>query len=156
MAKQIKYSDDARNQIFLGIEMVAKAVMVTMGPKGRNVIIEKSYGAPTVTNDGVSIVKEIEFEDKFLNIGANLSKEAASKTNESAGDGTTTATALTYAVSKDGLRYIKSGVNPFSLSRGLHKAVEKVVEELAMKSKTIKSKEEIKQVAALSAQDEEV
>lgn len=115
MAKVIKYHDDARKDIFMGIELVAKAVMVTMGPKGKNVLLEKSYGAPKVTNDGVTIAKEIEFEDKYYNIGAQLVKEAADNTVKLAGDGTTTTTVLTYAMAKEGLRYIRAGVNPFSL-----------------------------------------
>lgn len=156
MSKHIKYGDDARTQIFTGIEMVAKAVMVTMWPKWRNVILEKSYGAPTVTNDGVTVAKEIELEDKYHNIGASLVKEAASKTNDLAWDGTTTSTVLTYAIAREWLRYIKSGVNPFSLSRWLHKAVEHIILKLNDKSKILDKKEEIRQVATLSAQDDAV
>ena len=138
------------------MELVAKTVMVTMGPKGRNVILEKSFGAPTVTNDGVTVAKEIDLDDKYHNVGAALVKEAASKTNDAAGDGTTTTTVFTYAMAKEGMRYIRSGVNPFALGRGLHKAVNKLVQDIASESKSLESKEEIKQVAALSAQDEEV
>ncbi|MCF7834865.1 chaperonin GroEL [Candidatus Gracilibacteria bacterium] len=156
MAKLINYGDDARKDIFQGIEMVANAVKVTMGPKGRNVILEKSYGGPTVTNDGVTVAKEIELENKSYNIGASMIKEAAEKTNKEAGDGTTTTVVLAYAMAKEGLRYIRSGVNPFALGRGLHKAVNKLVEELNQKAKALKTKEEIKQVATISAQDEEV
>lgn len=142
--------------MFHGIEMVANAVKVTMGPKGRNVILEKSYGAPTVTNDGVTVAKEIELEDKTHNIGASMIKEAAEKTNKEAGDGTTTTVVLAHAMAKEGLRYVRSGVNPFALGRGLHKAVAKLIEDLKAKAKPIKNKEEIKQVATISAQDEEV
>lgn len=156
MAKTIHYGDEARKNIFQGIEMVANAVKVTMGPKWRNVILEKSYGAPTITNDGVTVAKEIDLEDKAHNIGASMIKEAAEKTNKEAGDGTTTTVVLAHAMAKEGLRYIRSGVNPFALGRGLHKAVAKLIEDLAAKAKPIKNKEEIKQVATISAQDEEV
>ena len=118
--------------------------------------MEKSFGAPTVTNDGVTVAKEIDLDNKYHNVGAALVKEAASKTNDAAGDGTTTTTVFAYAMAKEGMRYIRSGVNPFALGRGLHKAVNKIVEDLATESKTLASKDEIKQVAALSAQDEEV
>ncbi len=156
MAKIIHYSDDARKNIFTGIEAVTNAVKVTMWPKWRNVIWDKSYGSPTVTNDGVTVAKEIELEDKVLNIWASMIKEAAEKTNKEAGDGTTTTVVLTHAMAKEWLRYIRSGVNPFALGRWLHKTVEKVVSELQKTAKTIKNKEEIKQVATISAQDEEV
>ncbi len=156
MAKTIHYGDEARKQMFQGIEMVANAVKVTMGPKGRNVILEKSYGSPTVTNDWVTVAKEIELEDKMNNIGASMIKEAAEKTNKEAGDGTTTTVVLSHAMAKEWLRYIRSGVNPFALGRGLHKTVAKLIEDLAAKAKPIKNKEEIKQVATISAQDEEV
>jgi chaperonin GroEL len=156
MAKHISYGDEARKDIFAGIEAVANAVKVTMGPKGRNVILEKSYGWPTVTNDGVTVAKEIELENKYHNIGASIVKEAAEKTNKQAGDGTTTTTVLTYAMAQEGLRYIRSGVNPFALGRGLHKAVAKLIQELQAETKQLKSKDEIQQVATISAQDEEV
>ena len=157
MAKQIKYGDDARKEIFSGIQMVADAVKVTMGPKGRNVILERSYGGPIVTNDGVTVAKEIELEEKAENIGASMLKEAAEKTNKEAGDGTTTTVVLAEAMASEGLRYIRSGVNPFSLGKGLHKAVAKLVAEIEGKAQQIgDSKEKIKQVATISAQDEEV
>jgi len=156
MAKVIRYSDDARKVVYSGIKEVADAVKVTMGPKGKNVMIESSFGGPKITNDGVSVAKEIELEDKFANIGAELVKEAANKTNDSAGDGTTTTVTLVDSISKEGLRYITSGVNPFSLWKGLDKAVSKLVEKLQEKSKKIETKEEIKQVATISAQDEQV
>lgn len=156
MAKIIKFSDEARQKMFSGIEQVAKVVIVTMGPKGRNVILDKGYGAPQVTNDGVTIAKEIELEDKFENMGAELVKEAAEKTNTLAGDGTTTATLLTYALAKEGLRNIKTGVNAVELKNGMKKAGEKVVEELGKNAKMISTKSEIAQVATISAQDAEV
>ncbi|HPC34406.1 MAG TPA: chaperonin GroEL [Candidatus Absconditabacterales bacterium] len=157
MAKHIKYADEARKEIFSGMQMVADAVKVTMGPKGRNVILEKSYGGPTVTNDGVTVAKDIELEDKSENIGASMLKEAAEKTNKEAGDGTTTTVVLAEAMAREGLRYIRSGVNPFSLGKGLHRAIEKLVSEIKGKAQQIgDSKEKIKQVATVSAQDEEV
>lgn len=156
MPKHIHYGDDARKDVFAGIEMVANAVKVTMGPKGRNVILDKGYGWPTVTNDGVTVAKDIELENKLHNIGASIVKEAAEKTNKQAGDGTTTTTVLTYAMAQEGLRYIRSGVNPFALGRGLHKAVAKLIQELQAETKQLKSKEEIQQVATISAQDDEV
>ncbi len=156
MAKIIKFSDEARQKMMSGIEQVAKTVTVTMGPKGRNVILDKGYGAPQVTNDGVTIAKEIELEDKFENMGAELVKEAAEKTNTLAGDGTTTATLLTYALAREGLRNIKTGVNAVELKNGMKKAGEKVVEELGKNAKMISTKSEIAQVATISAQDSEV
>ena len=138
------------------MKAVADAVRVTMGPKGRNVILERSYGSPTVTNDGVTVAKEIELEDAYENIGASLVKESASKTNDAAGDGTTTATVLADAIAAEGLRFVTSGVNPFALSRGLHKAVNRLTAKIAEKSIKLESKEQIIQIAALSAQDETV
>ena len=142
--------------MFQGMEMVADAVKVTMWPKGRNVILEKSFWAPTVTNDWVTVAKEIELEDKMNNVWASMIKEAAEKTNKEAWDGTTTTVVLAHAMSKEGLRFIRSGVNPFALGRGLHKTIDKVVADLQAQAKPIKNKEEIKQVATISAQDEEV
>jgi chaperonin GroEL len=156
MAKQIHFGDEARKGIYAGIKAVADAVKVTMGPKGRNVILERSYGTPTVTNDGVTVAKEIELEDKFENIGAALIKEAASKTNDAAGDGTTTATVLADGIAREGLRYVTAGVNPFALSRGLHKAVDQLVMKIQEKSIKVETKDQIRQVASLSAQDEAV
>jgi len=156
MAKHMQFNDDARNAVFAGMQKVADAVKVTMGPKGRNVILERSYGTPTVTNDGVTVAKEIELEDKAENIGAALVKEAAMKTNDAAGDGTTSTVILVEAIAKEGLRHIRSGVNPFSLGKGLHKAVNKVLEELQKKVKDVQGKEEINQIATISAQDDEV
>lgn len=156
MSKTINYGHEARKNMFQWMEMVTNAVKVTMWPKGRNVILEKSYGSPTVTNDWVTVAKEIELEDKMQNIGASMLKEVAEKTNKEAGDWTTTTVILAHAMSKEGLRYVRSGVNPFALGRWLHKAVAKLIEELKVKAKPIKNKEEIKQVATISAQDEEV
>lgn len=157
MAKHIKYADEARKEIFSWMQMVADAVKVTMGPKWRNVILEKSYWWPTVTNDGVTVAKDIELEDKSENIGASMLKEAAEKTNKEAGDWTTTTVVLAEAMAREGLRYIRSGVNPFSLGKGLHRAIEKLVSEIKGKAQQIwDSKEKIKQVATISAQDEEV
>ena len=156
MSKTIHYSDDARKLMFQGMEMVADAVKVTMWPKWRNVVLEKSYWAPTVTNDWVTVAKEIELEDKMNNVWASMIKEAAEKTNKEAWDWTTTTVVLAHAMSKEWLRFIRSGVNPFALGRGLHKTVDKVISELQAQAKPIKNKEEIKQVATISAQDEEV
>ena len=157
MKKDIHYADNARKLLLEGVEIVNNVVKVTMGPKGRNVILDKSYGVPTVTNDGVTVAKEIELENKVQNVGANMVKESAEKTNKEAGDGTTSTVVLAHAITKEGLRYIDSGINPFALGRGLHKTVEKLVVEIQKAAQQIgDSKELIKQVATLSAQDEEV
>jgi chaperonin GroEL len=154
--KHIHFGDEARLKMFTGVEKVAKTVTATIGPKGRNVIFSKGYGAPQITNDGVTIAKEIELEDKIENMGAELVKEAASRTNDAAGDGTTTATLLTYAMIKEGLREIRSGINAIELKNGMKKAGEAVVQELVRNAKMISTKEEIAQVATISAQDSEV
>ncbi len=156
MAKVIRFGDEAKNAVFAGVQKVADAVKVTMWPKGRNVILERSYGAPIVTNDGVTVAKDIELEDKTENIGAALVKEAATKTNDAAGDGTTTTVVLVEAIVREGLRYIRSGVNPFSLGKGLHKAVDAVVSSIQKAAKDVAKKEEIQQIATISAQDESV
>jgi chaperonin GroEL len=156
MSKDIKFGDDARQRIFKWMETVAKTVIVTMGPKGRNVVLSKSFGSPQVTNDGVTIAKEIELEDKFENMGAELVKEAAEKTNTIAWDGTTTATLLTYAMAREGLRYIRTWINAVELKNGMRKAGELVIDELEKNSKKITKKDEIAQVATISAQDTEV
>lgn len=156
MAKVIKFWDEVRQKMFNWIEAVAKTVTVTMWPKGRNVVLEKWYGAPQVTNDGVTIAKEIELEDKFENMWAELVKEAAEKTNTIAWDGTTTATLLTYAIAREGLRYIRNGINAVELKNWLKKAGQKVIDELEKNSKKVTNKDEIAQVATISAQDEEV
>ncbi len=157
MKKDIHYADDARKQLLKWVETVANVVKVTMGPKGRNVILDKWFGAPTVTNDGVSVAKEIELEDKVENVWAEMVKEAAEKTNKEAWDGTTSTVVLAHAIAKEGLRYIDSGINPFALGRWLHKAVDKLVADIQDTAQQIwDSKEQIKQVATISAQDEEV
>jgi len=156
MSKNIHFGDEARLQMFSGMEKVAKVVSATIGPKGRNVIFSKGYGAPQVTNDGVTIAREIELEDKIENMGAELIKEAASRTNDAAWDGTSTATLLTYAMVKEGLREIRSGINAIELKNGMKKAGSLVVAELEKMSKTLNTQEEIEQVATISAQDSEV
>jgi chaperonin GroEL len=155
-AKNIHFGDEARLKMFVGIEKVAKTVTATIGPKGRNVIFSKGYGAPQVTNDGVTIAKEIELEDKIENMGAELIKEAASRTNDAAGDGTTTATLLTYAMAKEGLREIRSGINAIELKNGMKRAGEAVAAELEANARHLATKAEIAQVATISAQDSEV
>jgi len=156
MAKQIKFADDARGAMFSGIEQVAKTVTVTMWPKGRNVVFDRGFGAPQVTNDGATIAKEIELEDKFENMGAELVKQAAERANTLAGDGTTTATLLTYALAKEWLENIKDGVNAVELKNGMKAAGEIVIARLAENAKAISSPEEIEQVASISAQDSRV
>lgn len=156
MAKEIKFWDDARAAMFAGIEQVAKTVTVTMWPRGRNVVFDRGFGAPQVTNDGATIAKEIELEDKFENMWAELVKEAAERTNTLAGDGTTTATLLTYALAKEGLKKIKSGVNSVELKNGMKAAWELVWRELSKNAKLISTQEEISQVATISAQDAQI
>jgi chaperonin GroEL len=156
MAKQLIFSAEAREKVLEGVSKLTQAVRATMGPKGRNVLIEKPYGAPTVTKDGVSVAREIDLEDKFENMGAQLVKEAATKTNDAAGDGTTTATVLAHAIMQAGMKHISSGSNAISIKRGIDKAVEAVVAELEKMKKDISSKEEYKAVATISAQDDEV
>src|SRR5690625_1984076 len=156
MAKEIKFSEEARRAMLDGVDTLANAVKVTLGPKGRNVVLDKSFGSPLITNDGVTIAKEIELEDKFENMGAQLVAEVASKTNEVAGDGTTTATVLAQAMIREGLKNVTSGANPVGLRRGIEKAVEVAVEELGNISKPIEGKESIAQVASISSDDEEV
>jgi len=156
MAKQIIYDEKARNALKRGVDQLTNAVKVTLGPKGRNVVIEKSYGGPTITKDGVTVAKEIELEDKFENIGAELIKEVASKTNDAAGDGTTTATLLAQAMITEGLKMVSSGVSPIELRQGMEKKVAEIVANLKKMSKTISTKEEIAQVASISANDKEI
>ena len=155
-AKDVKFGTDARAKMLEGVDILANAVKTTLGPKGRNVVIERSFGAPRTTKDGVSVAKEIELEDKFENMGAQMVKEVASKTNDNAGDGTTTATLLTYALAKEGLRNIKTGVNAVELKNGMKKAGELIYQELEKNSKKISTREEVAQVATISAQDPEV
>ncbi|MBP1948278.1 chaperonin GroEL [Virgibacillus litoralis] len=156
MAKEIKFSEDARRAMLNGVDTLANAVKVTLGPKGRNVVLDKKYGSPLITNDGVTIAKEIELEDHFENMGAQLVSEVASKTNDVAGDGTTTATVLAQSMIREGLKNVTSGANPVGVRRGIEKAVEAAVGELKSISEPIESKESIAQVASVSSGDEEV
>ena len=156
MAKEIKYGADARAALEAGVDKLANTVRVTLGPKGRNVVLDKSFGAPLITNDGVTIAKEIELEDAYENMGAQLVKEVATKTNDVAGDGTTTATVLAQAMIKEGMKNLAAGANPIILRKGMKKATEKAVEALVEMSKTVDGKNQIAKVAAISAGDEEV
>lgn len=156
MAKEIKYNNDARSKLVEGVNKLANTVKVTLGPKGRNVVLEKSFGTPLITNDGVSIAKEIELEDHFENMGAKLVSEVASKTNDIAGDGTTTATVLTQAIVLEGIKNVTAGANPVGIRRGIEKATKSAVDALHTMSKEVSSKEEIAQVAAISSGHEEV
>ncbi|AJY73919.1 chaperonin GroEL [Paenibacillus beijingensis] len=156
MAKEIKFSEEARRGMLRGVDALANTVKVTLGPKGRNVVLEKKFGSPLITNDGVSIAKEIELEDAFENAGAQLVKEVATKTNDVAGDGTTTATVLAQAIIREGLKNVTAGANPVVIRKGIEKAVRAAVEELKAISKPIAGKQSIAQVAAISSGDEEV
>jgi len=156
MAKEIKFNEDGRRAMLRGVDTLANAVKVTLGPKGRNVVLDKKFGSPLITNDGVTIAKEIELEDAFENMGAQLVSEVASKTNDVAGDGTTTATVLAQAMIREGLKNVTSGANPVGIRRGIEKAVATAVEELHNISSSVNSKEEIAQVAAISSADDEV
>ncbi|OGZ31904.1 MAG: chaperonin GroL [Candidatus Portnoybacteria bacterium RIFCSPLOWO2_12_FULL_39_9] len=156
MAKQIKYDEQARRRLKRGVDKLANAVKVTLGPKGRNVVLDKGFGAPTITNDGVTIAKEIELEDKFENIGAEIIKEVATKTNDLAGDGTTTATVLAQAIITQGLKNVAAGANPLAIKKGIEKGVESVVAALKKISKPVSGKAEIAQIATISAEDQEV
>jgi len=155
MAKEIIFSDDARNKLAIGVEKLTDAVKVTMGPRGRNVLIQKSYGSPSITKDGVSVAREIELKDKLEDMGAGLVKEVASNTADEAGDGTTTATVLANAIFKEGLRNITAGANPVEVKRGMDKALEEILKNLKESSKAIKDKNEIAQVATISANSDE-
>ncbi|MEP9377713.1 chaperonin GroEL [Aquabacter sp. CN5-332] len=150
-AKDVKFSSDAREKLLRGVDILANAVKVTLGPKGRNVVIEKSFGAPRITKDGVTVAKEIELEDKFENLGAQLVREVASKTNDLAGDGTTTATVLAQAIVKEGAKAVAAGMNPMDLKRGIDLAVEAIVKDLAANAKKVTSNDEIAQVGTISA-----
>src|SRR5687768_14184401 len=153
-AKDLKFSDSARAKLVSGVNTLADAVKVTLGPKGRNVVLERSFGAPTVTKDGVSVAKEIELEDAFENMGVQMLKEVASKTSDVAGDGTTTATVLAQAIFNEGLKNVTAGADPMSLQRGIDRAVEAVVKELAVMSKSTKHKKEIAQVATIASNND--
>src|SRR5437773_4880161 len=156
MAKIIAFDEEARRGLERGMNVLADAVKVTLGPKGRNVVLEKKWGAPTITNDGVSIAKEIELEDPYEKIGAELVKEVAKKTDDVAGDGTTTATVLAQAIVKEGLRNVAAGASPMSLKRGIERAVELAVESIRNQSKEVDSKDQIADVGAISAADPEI
>ena len=153
-AKEIKFNTEARDKVLRGVDILANAVKVTLGPKGRNVILEKTWGSPTVTKDGVTVAKEIELEDKFENMGAQMVKEVASKTSDVAGDGTTTATVLAQAIYREGVKVVAAGANPMDVKRGIDKAVETVVEELKKMSKPTKDQKEISQVGTISANND--
>jgi chaperonin GroEL len=153
-AKDVKFSTDARDKMLRGVDILANAVRVTLGPKGRNVVLDKSYGAPRVTKDGVTVAKEIELEDKFENMGAQMLREVASKTSDIAGDGTTTATVLAQAIVKEGIKLVAAGMNPMDLKRGIDLAVDEIVKDVARQAKKVKSSEEIAQVGTVAANGE--
>ena len=153
-AKEVRFSADARDRMLRGVDILANAVKVTLGPKGRNVILDKSYGAPRTTKDGVTVAKEIELEDKFENMGAQMVREVAQKTNDMAGDGTTTATVLAHAILREGMKSVAAGMNPMDLKRGIEKAVAQVVEEIQKKAKKVKDTAEIEQVGTVAANGE--
>ena len=146
-AKDVRFSSDAREKMLRGVDVLANAVRVTLGPKGRNVIIDKSFGAPRITKDGVTVAKEIELDDKFENMGAQMVREVASKTNDTAGDGTTTATVLAQAIVREGAKLVAAGMNPMDLKRGVDLAVTEAVKDIAKRSKKIKESSEVAQVA---------
>ena len=154
-AKEVRFSDDARHRMAAGVAILANAVKQTLGPKGRNVVLEKSFGAPTVTKDGVSVAKEIELEDKFENMGAQMVKEVASKTSDVAGDGTTTATVLAHAILREGLKSVSAGMNPMDLKRGIDKGVIAITEQLKKLSKPCTDAKAIAQVGTISANGDE-
>ncbi|MGL4773341.1 MAG: chaperonin GroEL, partial [Clostridium sp.] len=156
MAKMLKFGEEARRSMQVGVDKLADTVKVTLGPKGRNVVLDKKFGAPLITNDGVSIAREIELEDPYENMGAQLVKEVATKTNDVAGDGTTTATLLAQAIIREGLKNVTAGANPMLIRNGIRKAVEKAVEEILSISKPVAGKEDIARVAAISSADEEI
>src|SRR5690242_15932807 len=156
MAKQLKFNEEARRALKRGVDQVADAVKTTLGPRGRNVAIDKKYGAPTVTHDGVTVAKEIELEDHFANMGAQLLKQAATKTNDVAGDGTTTATVLAQAIVHEGMRNVAAGANAMLLKRGLDLAADAVVARIRELATPVKGQEEIAQVAAISASNKEI
>src|SRR5574344_1080399 len=156
MSKMIKSGEEARKALEVGVDTLADAVKITLGPKGRNVVLDKKFGAPLITNDGVTIAKEIELDDEFENLGAQLVKEVSVKTNDVAGDGTTTAALLAQAIVREGMKNIAAGANPMILKKGIAKATEYTVEELKKISKPIESKTAIAQVASVSAGDEEI
>src|SRR5512146_1012599 len=156
MAKQLLFDTEARAALKRGVDALADAVRITLGPKGRNVVLDKKFGSPVITNDGVTIAKEIELEDPFENMGAQLVKEVATKTNDVAGDGTTTATLLAQAIIREGLKNVAAGANPMVIKKGILKAVEVAVDAIKDGSQKIKGKEDIARVASISANDEEI
>src|SRR3989339_1881947 len=155
MAKEILFDQHARNKILRGVNILSNAVKVTLGPKGRNVVIEKSFGSPVITKDGVTVAKEVELKDRFENMGAQMVKEVASKTSDVAGDGTTTATVLAQAIVREGMKFVAAGMNPMDLKRGIDKAVITAVEELKKASKPCKDDKAIAQVGTISANSDE-
>src|SRR5574340_767066 len=150
-AKDVKFAGEARERMLRGVDILANAVKVTLGPKGRNVVLDKSFGAPRITKDGVTVAKEIELEDKFENMGAQMVREVAQKTNDLAGDGTTTATVLAQAIVKEGAKAVAAGMNPMDLKRGVDLAVEKIVADLKKNSKKVSSSSEVAQVGTISS-----
>ena len=156
MAKMIKFNEEGRKKLEAGVNTLADTVKITLGPRGRNVVLEKAYGAPLITNDGVSIAKEIELEDPFENMGAQLIKEVATKANDVAGDGTTTATVLAQAIVKEGLKMVSAGANPMFIKKGIEKGTREAVKHLSERAKKIESIDEIAQVASISAADDEI
>src|SRR6056297_1740952 len=154
-AKQLKFDTEARQSVLEGVEKLSRALKVTLGPRGRNVVLDKKFGSPTVTKDGVTVAKEIELEDPFENMGAQMVREVASKTSDNAGDGTTTATVLAEAIYREGLKNVTAGANPMSLKRGIDKAVESATQYLSNISKNVKERSEISQVASISANGDE-
>src|SRR6202142_3218580 len=150
-AKDVKFSTDARDRMLRGVDILAHAVRVTLGPRGRNVVLDKSYGAPRITKDGVTVAKEIELADKFENMGAQMVREVASKTNDVAGDGTTTATLLAQSIGREGVRAVAAGMNPMDLKRGIDLAVAAVIEDVKKRSKKISTSDEIAQVGSIAA-----
>ena len=155
-AKDVIFGGDARARMVEGVNILANAVKVTLGPKGRNVVLERSYGAPTVTKDGVSVAKEVELKDKLQNMGAQMVKEVASKTSDIAGDGTTTATVLAQAIVREGMKYVAAGMNPMDLKRGIDLAVNKVVEDIKTRSRPVSGSKEVAQVGIISANGDTV
>src|SRR5919107_1154185 len=150
-AKDVRFSEEARSRVLRGVNVLADTVIVTLGPKGRNVCLEKSWGAPTITKDGVTVAKEIQLEDKFENMGAQMVKEVASKTSDNAGDGTTTATVLAQAIFREGVKLVAAGHNPMELKKGIDLAVKVIVEALDKLSRPTQTREEVAQVGAISA-----
>ncbi|MYF88064.1 MAG: chaperonin GroEL, partial [Boseongicola sp. SB0676_bin_33] len=153
-AKDVKFETDARNRMLAGVNILADAVRVTLGPKGRNVVLDKSFGAPRITKDGVTVAKEIELEDKFENMGAQMVKEVASRTNDEAGDGTTTATLLAQSIVREGMKAVAAGMNPMDLKRGVDAAVTSVVEDIKKAARKVKDSEEVAQIGTISANGE--